>query len=205
MSNSRTDVPASALPRPTSRRPPSQPRRAAPAGRRRLVEHPGSPSRKHPIAHSVGVGTRCCLTLDGGGRPRASHPASGVALTGGSDGRAPSRHGLDPGRHVLDGLRRPLSGGGARPQGQRRRLLDGPAHGHQRGVRPVREEDPVRHVRRARAGPGRLPGAAAGAAGRGVRRLPAAEHVACRWTTPTTGGPTCRAPTGASRRGRAAR
>jgi hypothetical protein len=32
---------------------------------------------------------------------------------------------------VLDGFRQPLSRGGARPHGQRRRLLDRPLHRHQ--------------------------------------------------------------------------
>ena len=48
------------------------------------------------------------------------------------------------------------------------------ARGHQRGVLPVRQEDPARHVRRTGARPGRLPRGRAGPAGRGIGRLPAA-------------------------------
>ena len=70
---------------------------------------------------------------------------------------------------------------------------------------PVRRRHRLRHGRRAAAGPGRLPGRHAGAAGRRLDRLPAAEHGRSTWTTPTTGGPTCPEPTGATRRARAAR
>ena len=49
-------------------------------------------------------------------------------------------------------------------------------------------------LRRAGAGPGGLSGRRTGAAGRRVRRLPAAGAAGARWTTRTTGGPTCPEP-----------
>ena len=106
-----------------------------------------------------------------------------------------------PGRHVPHGLRRLLPGGTPGPPGQRRRLLDGRAPGHRRGVPPLREGDRLRDRRRAPAGPGRLP-----------RRRPALlvpgslvfqrRGPGTAATTTATGGRTCPARTGGTRRAR---
>ena len=109
---------------------------------------------------------------------------------------------MDPGWHVPDGLRPALPGGGAGAPGHGRRLLDRPAPGHQRRVRPVRAGHPVRHGRRA-ARPTRpdYPGA------RPELLVPASsvfrspDHPVDLRPTRTSGGRTCRAPTGGTRTG----
>ena len=54
------------------------------------------------------------------------------------------------GRHVRDGLRSPLPGGGARPRGDGRRLLDGRAPRHQPRVPALRQGHRPRDLGRAR-------------------------------------------------------
>ena len=96
----------------------------------------------------------------------------GERAGGGPGSPAGAGHGLDPWRDLPDGLGPPLPGGGTGPPGHRRRVLDRPAHRHQRRVRPLRPQD--RACDRGRAGgrPGRLPRRQAGAAGPGVHGVP---------------------------------
>ena len=81
-------------------------------------------------------------------------------------------HGLDPRRHLPDGLRPALRRGAPRPRGDRRRVLDGRAPGDRRRVPPVREGDGARDGRRTGARPGRVPRRASRAARPGLARVP---------------------------------
>jgi len=87
------------------------------------------------------------------------------------------RHGVDPGRHVPDGIAEALSGGAPGPPRRRRRVLDRSRAGHQRALRPLRRRDRPRHVRRAAAGSGAASGGAAAHAVRRVAGLRAARRT----------------------------
>ena len=93
-----------------------------------------------------------------------------------------------------------------RRTGHGRRVLDGSRAGDQRRVPRVRRGDRV--TSRSPSGPPNAadyPGAQAGAAGAGVGRVRASRRSRSTCATRTTGGRTCRAPTGATRAVRAAR
>ena len=85
-----------------------------------------------------------------------------------------------------------------------RRLLDRRAPGHQRRVPPLREGHRLRHRRRAAARPGRLPRRRPRAARARLAGLPQPPGPVDLRRLPQLVGATCRAPTGGTRRARAA-
>ena len=113
------------------------------------------------------------------------------------------RHGLDPRRHVPDGLGRALSRGAPGPRGGRRRVLDGRAPGHGRRVPPLREGHRTRDGRGARARPGRVPRRAPRAARARLARVSPDARARSTWTTTRTGGTGSRARSGVTPRARA--
>ena len=111
-----------------------------------------------------------------------------------------------PGGDVHDGLGPTLPRGGAGASRDRRRVLDRSLAGDERALPAVRRGDRLRHAGRDRARRARsIPGADPSVAGPGVGRVREAGRARRPPRITSTGGRSCRAPTGATRTVRTAR
>ena len=105
--------------------------------------------------HHAGRAEHDGVRLPDGGRRaggKRARRAAGTLAKSQRDraGRRGSRHGLDRGRRLPDGLRPSLCRGAAAAPGAGGRLLDRPHARHQSRVRALRRGDRLRHLRRVR-------------------------------------------------------